>query len=45
MAFGLCLIHNIDNYRMQVKEREEEIKDIGFRYYKMGYNGIPTQIN
>tara|TARA_R100001463_G_scaffold43775_1_gene91246 strand:- start:18 stop:521 length:504 start_codon:yes stop_codon:yes gene_type:complete len=45
MAFGLCLIHNIDNYRMQVREREEEIKDIGFRYYKMGYNGIPTQIN
>jgi hypothetical protein len=45
MAFGLCLIHNIDNYRMQASAKEEEIKDIGFKYYKMGYNGVPTQIN
>jgi len=45
MAFGLCLIHNIDNYRMQASEREEEVKDLGFKYYKMGYNGVPMQIN
>ena len=44
MAFGLCLIHNIDNYRLQVSDQEEE-KDLGFRYYKMGWNGIPTQMN
>ncbi len=44
MAFGLCLIHNIDNYRLQVSDYEEE-KDLGFRYYKMGWNGIPTQMN
>ena len=45
MAFGLCLIHNIDNYRMQASEIEEEVKDLGFKYYKMGYNGVPMQIN
>ena len=44
MAFGLCLIHNIDNYRLQVSDQQEE-KDLGFRYYKMGWNGIPTQMN
>jgi len=45
MAFGLCLIHNIDNYRMQASEKEAEVKDIGFKYYKMGYDGVPLQIN
>ena len=45
MAFGLCLIHNIDNYRMQASAKEDEITDIGFKYYKMGYNGVPLQIN
>tara|TARA_Y100000593_G_C4314176_1_gene339968 strand:- start:2461 stop:4089 length:1629 start_codon:yes stop_codon:yes gene_type:complete len=45
MAFGLCLIHNIDNYRIQAKAKEEEQIDIGFKYYKMGYNGVPMQIN
>tara|TARA_Y100001963_G_scaffold39983_1_gene55919 strand:+ start:4997 stop:6814 length:1818 start_codon:yes stop_codon:yes gene_type:complete len=45
MAFGLCLIHNIDNYRIQASEKEAEVKDIGFKYYKMGYNGVPMQIN
>ena len=43
MAFGLCLIHNIDNYRMQASIKED-VKDIGFKYYEMGYNGIPKQI-
>ena len=45
MAFGICLIHNIDNYRMQASAREDEIKDIGFKYYKRAYNGIPIQLN
>ena len=43
MAFGLSLIHNIDNYRLQVTEKEEKT-DLGFKYYKMGYKGIPTQM-
>ena len=34
IAFGLCLIHNIDIYQQQVKIREEKIKSIGFVYYK-----------
>jgi len=44
MAFGLCLIHNIDNYRIQAGIKEEK-KDLGFKYYKMGYNGVPIAIN
>jgi hypothetical protein len=44
MAFGLCLIHNIDNYRIQVTEKEDK-KDLGFKYYKMGYKGIPMQLS
>ena len=44
MAFGMCMIHNIDNYRMKVGKKEE-VKDLGFKYYKMGDNGVPTQIN
>ena len=44
MAFGLCLIHNIDNYRIQVK-KQQPVKDIGFKYYKMSSNGIPRVIN
>ena len=43
MAFGLCLIHNIDNYRMQASIKEK-VMDLGFKYYKMGYNGTPIQI-
>ena len=43
MAFGLCLIHNIDNYRIQASNVEEK-KDLGFRYYKMGYKGVPILI-
>ena len=43
MAFGICLIHNIDNYRMKASIKEK-VKDIGFKYYEMGYNGIPKQI-
>ena len=44
MAFGLCLIHNIDNYRIQAGIKEEK-KDLGFKYYKMGYKGTPIAIN
>ena len=43
-AFGMCLLHNIDNYRMKIKE-EVEVEDIGLKYYKMGRNGIPYEIN
>ena len=44
MAFGICLIHNIDNFRMRVHEKEELI-DIGLKYYKRGRNGIPIKMN
>ena len=43
-AFGMCLLHNIDNYRIRIKE-EEKIEDIGFKYYKIGINGIPYETN
>ncbi len=43
IAFGLCLLHNIDNYRYKVSENEE-IKDIGFKYYQMGDHGVPIEI-
>jgi hypothetical protein len=43
-AFGMCLLHNIDNYRMRVKEKEET-EDIGFKYLKIGDNGVPYVIN
>jgi|TARA_R100000030_G_scaffold9859_2_gene6710 hypothetical protein len=44
MAFGICLIHNIDNYRVQASKKEEEIVDIGFNYYKLNSRGIPVKI-
>lgn len=34
IAFGLCLIHDIDLYNKQVKQEEAETKSIGFVYYK-----------
>ena len=43
-AFGMCLLHNLDNFRMQVKETEE-IEDVGFKYLKIGNNGTPYVIN
>ena len=42
MAFGICLIHNIDNFRLQAKKGEVEKKDIGFNYYKLNERGIPV---
>ena len=44
IAFGLCLLHNIDNYRYKVSENED-IKDIGFKYYQMSDHGVPTIID
>ena len=44
MAFGICLIHNIDNYRMRVQEKQEAI-DIGLKYYTRGRNGTPIKLN
>mgnify|MGYP003123969036 CR=1 FL=1 len=44
IAFGLCLIHNVDNYRIQAKTIESETTDIGFKYYKLDRNGLPKQI-
>ena len=41
MAFGVSLIHNIDNYRLQVKAKEKK-KDIGFTYYALDYKGTPV---
>ena len=34
IAFGLCLVHDIDLYDKQVKQNEKTTKDIGFVYYK-----------
>lgn len=44
IAFGLCLIHNVDNYRIQAKSVEAEKKDIGFKYYELDRNGVPKII-
>lgn len=44
IAFGLCLIHNIDNYRIQAKPKEEEI-DIGFNKYVRGKDGVPRLVD
>ena len=44
IAFGLCLIHNVDNYRIQAKEVQSEEADIGFKYYKLDRNGLPKLI-
>jgi len=44
MAFGLCLIHNIDNYRVHAKHIDEEIKDIGFSKYERDSKGIPRLV-
>ena len=34
IAFGLCLIHDIDIYEKSVKFGESEIKNLGFVYYR-----------
>ena len=44
IAFGLCLIHNVGNYRIQAKEVQAEEADIGFKYYKLDRNGVPKLI-
>ena len=45
MAFGICLIHNIDNYKRQAKAKEEIIEDIGFSKYIRGANGMPIKVD
>ena len=35
MAFGLCLLHNLDNFKRRIVKTEEKKKDIGFVYYKL----------
>jgi hypothetical protein len=44
IAFGLCLIHNVDNYRIQAKAIETETIDVGFKYYQLDRNGLPKII-
>tara|TARA_R110002126_G_scaffold170398_3_gene319334 strand:- start:1572 stop:3392 length:1821 start_codon:yes stop_codon:yes gene_type:complete len=44
IAFGLCLIHNVDNYRIQAKTVEAETIDVGFKYYQLDRNGLPKII-
>ena len=44
IAFGLCLIHNVDNYRIQAKAVEKETIDVGFKYYQLDRNGLPKII-
>ena len=44
IAFGLCLIHNVDNYRIQAKTVSKEPENIGFKYYKLDHNGVPKLI-
>ena len=39
-AFGMCLIHNIDNHRKHVIDTEEKNKSIGFVYFKRDGNKI-----
>jgi len=34
IAFGLCLIHNVDIFRVQAREKENKNKKLGFVYYK-----------
>jgi hypothetical protein len=40
IAFGLCLVHNIDIFQMQVREREEQKEKLGFIYYKKEGNRL-----
>ena len=34
IAFGLCLIHNIDVFQLQAREKEAKGETLGFVYYK-----------
>ena len=44
MAFGLCLLHNLDNFKRRIVKPEEKKKNIGFVYYKLNSQGIPIKI-
>ena len=43
MAFGLCLLHNLDNFKRRIVNAEEQKQDIGFVYYKLNNQGIPIK--
>jgi hypothetical protein len=43
MAFGLCLLHNLDNFKRKIVGTEEKNKDIGFVYYKLDNRGVPIK--
>jgi len=44
IAFGLCLIHENDNFAIEVKDKaQESIKESGFSYYKYDSNGTPVK--
>ena len=43
MAFGLCLLHNLDNFKRRIVKAEEQKQDIGFVYYKLNKQGIPIK--
>ena len=44
VAFGLCLIHENDNFAIEVKDKESsEIKESGFIYFKYDNNGTPIK--
>lgn len=46
IAFGLCLIHENDNFAIEVKDKEKQtIKESGFVYYTYDANGIPVKHN
>lgn len=46
MAFGMCLIHNNDNFRNKVLDNEEKItkESMGFRKFALNSRGIPRKI-
>jgi hypothetical protein len=44
MAFGMCLLHNLDNYRSQAKHVDEQVKDIGFTKLRLDSRGMPVRI-
>jgi hypothetical protein len=46
IAFGLCLLHNNDNYRRKVLDAEEKIskESLGFRKFALNSRGVPKKI-
>ena len=44
IAFGLCLLHNIDNYSIEAKEIDKSNKTNTLPRYKINSQGIPVRI-